>query len=35
MDSNFSLIAKPLYEAAKGSDQLLEWGPYCQKDLMD
>ncbi|KAK4806986.1 hypothetical protein QYF61_000315 [Mycteria americana] len=27
---NFGLIAKPLYEAVKGTGELLEWTPECQ-----
>jgi len=31
---NFGLMAKPLYEAVKRSDELLTGGLDCQKDLM-
>lgn len=28
---NFGLIAKPLYEAVEGEEQILIWTPECQK----
>jgi len=32
---NFGLMAKPLYEAVKGSEEISEWTPDCQKRFGD